>query len=240
MWNPSTGKFKTLPSLETLGVRGCPLIYSFGYDHFSYSYKVVALYWSVRHETDVKVHALGTDSWRAIQRFPANAPFQRGRFVSGMLNWLAKDITRPSWVIVSLDLGTETYQQLLPPDCLVDDVNFTLNLDVLHDSLCILASCNLFTDVWVMKDYGNKESWTKLLAVPYFADYPQYSHRVPNYSFPRALWISDEDDEVLLMLEWMLAVYNSKSGSFRTLGIPQLGHHIRAEVYAESLISPCF
>ena len=178
----------------------------------------------------------------AIQHFPASALSYMGRFVSGTLNWLAKDNASSSSVIVSLDLGTETYKQLLLPNCRANATKFTL--EVLKGSLCILAHCNLFTDVWVMKDYGNRESWTKLLVVPDLREYPQFFNFFPYLKITRALFISDEDDkillELLLNLECKLVVYNYKKGSFRAVEIQNLIGHIVTEVYAESLISPYF
>ena len=233
VWNPCTGKLKILPTLENHWLESGSVIYGFGYDRFSDSYKVVAVCmrpWDV----DVKVHTLGIDSWRGIRKFPPCLPsYAPGRFVSGTLNWVARDMTGLLWVIVSLDLGSETYRQLLPPVGGVDGDNVALSLAVLKDCLCILAHCRMVSDVWIMKDYGNKESWTKLFGVPYyFGECP----RLRTHYYKRALCISDEDDEILLEYEINLVVYNSKSGTFKT---PEVQWFRSVDVYAESLISPC-
>lgn len=56
-----------------------------------------------------------------------------GKFVSGAISWLLRTALR-SWVIVSLDLGNETSQELLLPNYGGADV---LTLGVLRDCLCI-------------------------------------------------------------------------------------------------------
>ena len=141
------------------------MVYGFGCDHVSDSYEVVAVFvygWIGGrrdvYKADVMVHTLGTDSWRRIQGFPgcANAD-DSGKFVSGTLNWLADDMTSSSLVIVSLDLGTETYRKLLPPVSGDDDeVTLSLSSRVLKGCLCVIAKCNMVSEFWVMKDYGNK------------------------------------------------------------------------------------
>lgn len=71
------------------------------------------------------------------------------------INWLA-----------STDLGKESYQEILQPDYEGVNMVVTLALGVLRNCLCIFAHSNSFNDVWLMKEYGNKESWTKLISVP--------------------------------------------------------------------------
>ncbi|KEH27531.1 transmembrane protein, putative [Medicago truncatula] len=89
-------------------------------------------------KTQVMVHTLGTDSWRLIQDFPSlitgTTYLKSGKFVSGTINWL---VCRGDWSIVSLDLRTVSYQQILPPD--YGEEKFTFKLGVSRDCLCILG-----------------------------------------------------------------------------------------------------
>ncbi|KAJ1428800.1 F-box-like domain superfamily [Sesbania bispinosa] len=236
LWNPSIRKFKKLPSMENERREGSYTIYGFGYDHVTDCHKVVAVFCyecnSGDYKTQVKVHTLGTNCWRRIEDFPSGVPFDdSGKFVSGTVNWLASTASSSSWVIVSLDLGKESYQELLQPDYGGVAV-ITLSLGVLRDCLCILSHSDTFSDVWLMKDYGNKESWSKLFRVPYMGD--------PGYSYPytKALYIS-EDDEVLLEFQSELVVYDSRNGTFKTPEIQNINGWMVPEVYVESLISPC-
>jgi F-box interacting protein len=104
--------------------------FTFGYDASKRTYKVVvfcAREDGVSWKSEVKV-TVGHNCWRNIQSFPVvpfnwlDIPYRRlneGVHFCGTDNWLAldKSITNgDKFVIVSLDLSTETYMQfLLPP-----------------------------------------------------------------------------------------------------------------------------
>ena len=129
-------------------------MFCFGYDHFNDVYKVVAIYVFKDKKNDVNVHTLGTGYWRRIMDFPYSGCMHRpGEFMSGTINWLTYDVSSCSSfpVIVSLNLGNESYQKLLQPD-----LKDCCTLGMLRDCLCIFASEDMFLDVWVMKEYGIK------------------------------------------------------------------------------------
>ncbi|KAK7412628.1 hypothetical protein VNO78_04135 [Psophocarpus tetragonolobus] len=234
LWNPSTRKFNHLPPLDNQRSTGSFTIYGFGYDHFAHCYKVVAVFCyqcNGRYATQVKVLSLGTDlSWRRIQDFPSALPFdESGKFVSGTINWSSSNDLGSS-VIVSLDLQKESYEEVLQPDYGVAVVFWTLG--VLRDCLCVLCHGDTFLDVWLMKDYGNKESWTKLFRVP-------YTGTSDSFPYTKAICIS-EDDQVLLEFQSELAVYNPRNGTFKIPEIQDMNKCMTPEIYVESLISPCF
>lgn len=70
--------------------------------------------------------------------------------------------------ILSLDLEKESYQQLFLPDSENENDWWRWNLSVLmlRDCLCVYGTSDMFLNVWIMKEYGNQESWTKLYSVP--------------------------------------------------------------------------
>lgn len=103
--------------------------------------------------------------------------------MSGTVNWLAFNSPN-SVAIVSLDLENKSYQNLGS-----FEGNFH-NLGVLKDCLCIYTRNIMFFDVWVLKECGNKESWTKFYSVPYMEDQG-------SFSYTKALYIS-EDDRILV------------------------------------------
>jgi F-box interacting protein len=150
--------------------------------------------------------------------------------VSGTANWLVTDDS----YILSLDLKKESYQQLLLPD-FVNDID-SRDLSVLKDCLCFFASCHGFLDVWIMNEYGNKESWTKLYSVPNMQD--------RGFNAYNALYISEDDQMLLECCEMgsynnrKLVVYDSKTG---TSNIPEFQNNYKRtypHVYIESWISP--
>ncbi|KAK2394038.1 hypothetical protein QL285_055918 [Trifolium repens] len=243
LWNPSIKKFTKLPCLEETRRQVCE--FSFGYDHSSDTYKVVVCVSSVvvfngprDLKTLVKVHTLGTNSWRTIQDFPSGLTHVDGpgKFVCGTINWLTfRSVPNSTsfWCIISLDLEKESYLEIMQPD--YGGVTLTcLKLGVLRDCLSIFFRSDTFTDIWFMKEYGNKESWIKLFRVPVVRD-------LCSYPYVCALYVSEDDQVLLYNVLSELIIYNSRDGTFKDLNIRNTyGLRRRTQVYQEGLISPCF
>ncbi|PNX79417.1 F-box/kelch-repeat protein [Trifolium pratense] len=234
LWNPSLRTFKRLPRLVN---KPSLSAYSFGYDHFINKYKVVAMSF-FKDKCEVRVLTLGMYSWRKIQDFPyCGVFFGLGIFVGGTVNWLPIDNVSSLHVIVSLDLKKESYQKIQHPNLENDD----WTLGALKDCLCIYASSgnNRFLDVWIMNEYGNKESWTKLYCVPHMGKWG-----ICDYT--KTLYISDNDQLLMAFyelglgqLKLKLVVYDSKNGTFMIPEIQNLNRRMAIKVYIESLLSPC-
>lgn len=175
------------------------------------------------------IHTLGTDSWRMIEYFPSSPSCDAGQLVSGTLNWFSVD----SRIIISFDLVKECCQELCLPDYGGGGVNATLEvLRVLRDCLCIFCNALTFADVWVMNEYGNRESWTKLF-------------RVSDGFNPvctSVLYYVYEDDEVVVTSKTGAIVYNYINGTSRspdTEYSTKISEGMVPYRYIESLISPC-
>ena len=244
LWNPSLRKFKELPRFEKpkVFIDHLGKSFGFGYDSFTDNYKViVVLDYFDRDSTgsdnlvlksEVKVHTLGSNIWRNIQEFPFGVfPFARsGKFLSGTINWLASrtfhQVCNP--FIVSFDLAKESYQKLSPPSYGGADVGKMLTLGVLRECLCLTCG----DDVWVMKEYGKKESWTKLFTIPYERD-PNRS-----YGYGKVIYVFEDDEVVMLNIfgasELNLILYDSKNDTVKSTNLKN-----RPEVCIESLIWPC-
>jgi len=104
-----------------------------------------------------------------------------------------------------------------------------LALGVLRDCLCLMSRDDTYSgkDVLVMKEYGNRESWTKLFNVSYRGDPSQY------HVFCDPIYISD--DQVLLKFRGssILKLVDSMNGT-----ITSTQFNSNSEVCIESLISP--
>ena len=112
-----------------------------------------------------------------------------------------------------------------------------MSLGVSNDCLCILAQNETILDGWVINEYGNKESWTKLFTVPFMKFLGDNGVRAA------MLCISEEDDQVLLDIQQKVYAYNYKNGTVETpniQGLPStsLPFKFTSSVYVESLVSP--
>ncbi|AES68761.1 putative F-box domain-containing protein [Medicago truncatula] len=237
-WNPSTRKFKELPLFEKPMTGVNVMTFGFGYDSSKDNYKVVVVLEylvldeddSFFNKTQVKVHTLGTNIWRTIQDYHFGGLIvpMKGEFVSGTINWLfsKEQFWEYPCFIVSFDLAKESYQKISPPNLGGVDVCDLSALGVLRDCLCVTTSGY---DVWLMKEYGNKESWTKLFTISY------KRHPSKFKAFAKAIYVF-EDDQVLLELydsDLNLVLYNPRSGTLKATNFKLI-----PEVCIESLISP--
>nr|KYP51071.1 F-box/kelch-repeat protein At3g06240 family [Cajanus cajan] len=232
LWNPSTGlKSKRL----SIGVFPDVIItyHGFGYDHVNHKYKLLAVVEDV-HETLTKIYSFGSNSCTVIQTFPCDPTRMQGKFVSGTLNWIAKGgVSDDQWVILSLDMANETYSEMVLPDE-EDEKICSPVLHVLCNSICVcfFDSKSAHWIVWLMKEYGAQDSWTKLMMVPHIgreisAGYPLFE----------PLCISENGVVLLKTTSAKLVLYNSNDSRLDYLSTRgELGFNMH--IFLESLVSP--
>ncbi|XP_022731253.1 F-box protein CPR30-like [Durio zibethinus] len=178
LWNPSTRKSLMLPVTE---IEFPPwfccahfIVYGLGYDPVSDDYKLVRMVqfygkYVDSFASEVKVFSLKTNSWRRIKDFPFYLKYKRayGILANNALHWVVskKPESDTESFVVAFDLGTEEYRVVQLPDCL--DKGFHMNVKALGGCLCMIANYwkPYVVDIWMMKEYWVKESWTKLLSV---------------------------------------------------------------------------
>ncbi|XP_017233353.1 F-box/kelch-repeat protein At3g23880, partial [Daucus carota subsp. sativus] len=156
LWNPSTTESTRLPKY------GIPhTVFGFGYDERKDDYKVFTIIGD--RENKVSVYSSNSGCWRVIGEFPfGKLSFEtcRGQFAFGALHWLVNQGDRRKDIIVALDMNTETHREVLQPD-FGEDV-YDLTLGTLGNSLSVVCQYKSGADIWVMKEHGVAESWTKL------------------------------------------------------------------------------
>lgn len=172
-WNPATrkisyklGRFGGIPSLLDL---------TFGYDNSKDTYKVVNLL-----HGGARVFSLDDKVWRNIKSFPMgfyHRYISTGLHLSGIVYYLViqnysssfydcKNIIVEQFAIISLDLGTETCKDLLPPRGFAEVPHVKPSLCELLDCLCfshVVKKAHLV--IWQMTHYGVEESWSQLLKI---------------------------------------------------------------------------
>ncbi|XP_043696604.1 F-box protein At3g07870-like [Telopea speciosissima] len=176
LWNPAISEYKKLPDAPI----GSPRIWGinntvlgFGYDPINNEYKVVRIiYFCERgtdrliYKSDVRVYSLGTGKWKKL----GDAPFDSRDcssskvVVNGYIHWLATREIKSviSEFIISFDVRNEVFEEIQHPDCGEGDETHCNFVAFLGGCLslvgCIFGRC---VEIWVMKDSGVNESWTK-------------------------------------------------------------------------------
>ncbi|XP_027118999.1 F-box/kelch-repeat protein At3g06240-like [Coffea arabica] len=245
LWNPSTGKSKELPDLDVEVPEYSDqyyIIFGFGYDEVNDDYKVVEIICTFDDcavlssgRRDVNVYSMRNESWKRLGNFQGGyiAQEQCGIVLNGNLHWPLKKEGYLS--ICCVDLPSETYREMGLPNL---DEYYDSDIDIFQGSLCMLCRHSneyTHTDVWIMKEYGIRESWMKVLSIPHHESwaYPSYK-----------LLCTSEDEKILLINGPDLVLYNAKDGSFKSykVGLSSSSADLQftlsdACVYVESLVS---
>ncbi|TYI12900.1 hypothetical protein E1A91_A08G021800v1 [Gossypium mustelinum] len=137
LWNQSTRKSQVLPSTE-IGLAGFTC-YGFGYDPISDDYKVVRM---------------------LNKRF--------GFLANNAIHWRGfKTPQSGKESLAGFDLASEEFRSVELPDFCLDEP-FWFGIEALGGYLCLSAVHSelgdIVADVWIMKEYGVKESWIKLIS----------------------------------------------------------------------------
>ncbi|OMP04695.1 hypothetical protein COLO4_09399 [Corchorus olitorius] len=179
LWNMSTKEHKILPPVPDYGLDfGVFELGGFGYDPCNDDYKVVRVHYCPRRGNRAMFYSLRLDSWSWGSNYKHEYHnFRQFRFLSwagvvyagGALNWMA----RPNNTIVGIDLNTENVRDLRFPSTPHDTFRID-SIGVLEGKLCVACSKEYWygpkevMDIWVMEEYGQVESWTKLFSIrPY-------------------------------------------------------------------------
>jgi F-box interacting protein len=226
--------------------------FTFGYDKSKDTFKLVCF---LPKSTNIRILSLTDNVWRNIQDSPlAYYKFKRTKPVhlSGSVNWLAihnyfdgdykydrNNIAIAQFVIISLDLGTETYNKLLPPQGFNEVPFVAPNLSVLKDCLCFSHDFKqTHFVIWQMKLFGVEESWTRLLQVSYHNLQKDYSFNDSSDFQLSPVCLSKKNDTLLLTnyFKSRAILYNWRDN--RTEWINRLRWLKRMD-YVESLVSYC-
>ncbi|CAH9102478.1 unnamed protein product [Cuscuta europaea] len=187
IWNPFTRsrRYISLPISDHFG--SFPfhsfeiLLTGFGYDPITEDYKFLLMIefngiMDLSFTREVKVYSLKARKWKGIDHFPSNYTYLRNNgvlFGNALHYWMVK-VNPDNWdTILVFDLVTEKCQEMGLPDYNGRETCSCLKLVDLGGSFCAVMVPNYDpvleiserVDVWEMKQYGVKESWTKLFSV---------------------------------------------------------------------------
>ncbi|KAK9002435.1 hypothetical protein V6N11_025113 [Hibiscus sabdariffa] len=211
LWNPSTRKSRMFPAAAVEISRGRLrrgfVVYGFGYDRISDDYKLLqmAQYYFSNDDSiksEVKVYSSSSNCWRRIQDFNFYIKYKlvHGVLANNALHFVVSRMRRSEPLVAAFDLGTEEFRLLELPDCL--GTGFSLNVRALGGYLSLTVSYYLGvhvwdvhdTEIWVMKEYGVRESWTKLISI-------KQSEFILGFNYVLPLAFSNNADKVLLYVD---------------------------------------
>uniref|UniRef100_A0A803MFU1 F-box domain-containing protein n=2 Tax=Chenopodium quinoa TaxID=63459 RepID=A0A803MFU1_CHEQI len=157
LYNPITGASKLIPKLESLNPN---LRNGFGYDCMSGDYKILCLATDQEDfmTTYTCVYSLKSNSWNVNMDEPCpylcgNIPWSSYMvFSNNALHFIASE------KLIAFDLASERFHEIpLPSDQVISYIQ-QFELANLGGCLHLVT----LTDIWIMKEYGVQQSWTKL------------------------------------------------------------------------------
>lgn len=174
---------------------------AFGYDNKNGDYKLVFGVSFGETSTGVESYTLGTDSWKSVPIIPYFFYYRTfGLLVNGSFHWLAG--SKRGTLIVSLDISDERFKEIeLPIECLKKRSRFITEA-MLDGCLSVLVRNDR---VWVMQDYGIRESWIKRYSIT--------NEMITKHPYSLRYIRFFKNGEVLFMNLGKLVLYDPKDGS---------------------------
>ncbi|XP_059309903.1 F-box/kelch-repeat protein At3g23880-like [Lycium ferocissimum] len=234
LWNPSIRKFKKLS--DSRAAR-CYFVYGFGYDELHDDYKVVAISSSSSvHKVETKIYSLKGDSLTSIHYFRVGLLSSlSGILVNGKFHWAQYTLNvRHGWDIISIDTIDGKWGKVEKPCYGEGDFEFTMwpGLGVMGSDLSMYCRhLRARTDFWIMKEYGVKNSWTKVFTFNYPHDNPA------GHMFSPPFIMSSKGD-ILFRFGSAFVIYNPKDDSFKNQKVTNCNIFCDANIYIESLVWP--
>ncbi|PRQ52350.1 putative F-box domain-containing protein [Rosa chinensis] len=238
LWNPCTRDSKVLPKPpRVVDSKFSNYLYGFGYDSASDDYKVI---WGFacysNGATVIDIFSLKTGSWRTVKDIGyVSLITQQGLFLNGALHWLY-NLPEGVTQILSFDLGEEKFQKTipLPYDDWFDD-------PMIHKNCLCVLNCPTGTNsfnIWMMKEYGVKESWTEVLQFS-LENYVESYDDLRGYFRPVCIL---ENGLVLIdqigVCEDLMVLSDLKEKKFKHFVEVANDLEFRTVIYRETLVSP--
>ncbi|KAL9139973.1 hypothetical protein ABFS82_14G006000 [Erythranthe guttata] len=244
LWNPSTRIYRVIPSPsfnEAIFLHDGPfhVRYGFGYDESNDDYKVICIkdtnYFPEPYHYETRMYSSKTNSWKKFDNCEKHLHGTHdGILVNGRLHWLVQyNRSTGSRDIVSLDLAEEKYQTFS------HGVEYSSGVVSLVELGGYLGLMNLMSgadvNVWVMKEYGVTESWTKVWTLSNFID--QLPRKcVGDIGKLKPLCWSKNGDISIAFGQYVV-VCNGKNVLRKSRVGSVFEHRIQPIVYVESLVS---
>ncbi|XP_028761021.1 F-box/kelch-repeat protein At3g06240-like isoform X2 [Neltuma alba] len=240
VWNPSTGFHKRVPYFP-MSSQFFPFIHGLGYDASDDDYLVVLGAYDpsdADFKSDFQVFSMKANSWKKIGN-AHNFPYMNaiddpraGLFLNEAIHWLAFRHDTEVELILAFNVTQRKFTDIPLPDDFFQNLEFTY-LGTLGGCLSLSVLGDDEVEIWLMKEYGARSSWTKSMVV---------SVEIPgDYFFPICLTKNGE----IVGSDYSdggkgLVKCNDKGKVLEYLEYVYEVHEDNAIVYTESLLSlPC-
>ncbi|XP_026378851.1 F-box/kelch-repeat protein At3g06240-like [Papaver somniferum] len=177
----------------------------------------------VKESFEVEVYTLGTDLWRKIGNVSCKfEKHQPGVLVNGALHWFVISCVEQLKVLVSFDIANERFvevplpkERLTYPEEPLEDAKYEKHVAELGGCLCLVFHVfGVRVDVWVMQEYGVRESWTKSFTIT------EVQETITKTFNLRLKW-SFGNNKILLQGDDKLILYDQKSDRYWKLAVCQ-------------------
>ncbi|PWA59928.1 F-box domain-containing protein [Artemisia annua] len=238
--NPTTQEVRKVPSSPfALPFDESFIMHGFGYNPCTQDYHVITIsFWdeteNEHHPDDtymyVNIYSLRENSWMELSDSPYDHAF--GNLTSGILvnenlHWLTSRRPCYTTVIAAFSLVNKEFNEIEYPHSINNGNGVFNELIVVGGKLCIFGA-RLGNHLWVMEEYGVKESWIKICL-----------HGIEIDPVKPICSVDGSDRDVVLGDEDGIVVYNmddTRCRNLRIVGGPN-GFAIGG-TYVESLESP--
>ncbi|KAK6259559.1 hypothetical protein SCA6_014033 [Theobroma cacao] len=196
-------------------------------------------------QSEFHILTIGSPGWRNLGKITYRFIWQTSKvMVKGRLHWLSRpNKYSQASLLISFDLATEQFQEMPKPDCCGLGRCFH-HLMVLRGCLSAGAYHDKQLEVWIMKEYGMKESWVKEFNIGTYLPQTlqQENFRCLKYSrvgFPNSfvrVVCNLKSDEILLDYKSRAFVlYDPQQGTFKELTLPEIPDHFKIVAHVGSL-----
>ncbi|KAL3645392.1 hypothetical protein CASFOL_010572 [Castilleja foliolosa] len=187
--NPITREYVTLFEFDECNRHRTTMGYWFGFSPEENLYKVLRISGSVNVNTSweidfiperwAQVYTVGSSSWRLLEEKPLSDYLSwesSSAILNGTICWLCGEYYESSKFIVYFDFHTEKFGEIpAPVSFQSNELRQSTSIGVLGGYLCVIDDSSHF-DIWVMKEFGCQESWTKAFSVDMESIVSTYLH----------------------------------------------------------------
>ena len=235
LWNPSTRQRNHIPNPSFGG--HVNYLFCFLYDSDADDYKIVRiLYLQAIKTTLVDVFSLKSNEWRTIEETHASLIMSGpAMYFNGNIHWIAHSYEhKRGLVIAAFSIREEKFLEMELP-C----QRYITKLMVLGECLYVGGVYSAYgeslscLEMWVMEEYGIKESWKKVTCFPYSVGEDL------NGSLPVVLRFL-ENGLFLVAHDKKLVLCDPKNSTWKNITSYKKAEYYRKEVslYVETLVSP--